>query len=141
MKKLFSTFLVLGLLLCTPSYSHDEERFIFLSCNGEFPSSISSIYNKELIKIDLKKSKIIFTDGYEFIANRKKGWDVKAHDFESYSGIRTGGFLDTIDHKEYFSIDRFSGEGVFYYGKTKKSKWKLMKERFKVKCTKVDRAF
>ncbi len=84
MKKLFSTFLVLGLLLCTPSYSHDEERFIFLSCNGEFPSSISSIYNKELIKIDLKKSKIIFTDGYEFIANRKKGWDVKAHDLDRY---------------------------------------------------------
>ena len=55
--------------------------------------------------------------------------------------IRRSGSLDMIDHKEYFSIDRFTGEGVFFYGKTKKSKWKLIKERFKVKCTKVDRAF
>tara|TARA_R110000803_G_C11770663_1_gene295224 strand:- start:116 stop:538 length:423 start_codon:yes stop_codon:yes gene_type:complete len=140
MKKLLSIIFV-GLLLCTSSYSHDKERFIFLNCKGDFPSGLSSIYNDELIKIDLKKSKIIFEDGYEFIAKRKKGWDVQAWDFSSYSGFRTGGTLDTIDHIEWFNIDRFTGEGIFSYAKSKKSKWKLIKERFKVKCTKVDRAF
>ena len=137
MKKLLG-IIVLGLLLCTSSYSHDEKRFIFLNCKGDFPSGHS--YSRTLVKIDLKKSKIIFSNGYEYLTTRKKAWEEEAN-FDAYSGFRTGGFLDTIDHKEYFSIDRFTGEGVFYYGKTKKSKWKLMKERFKVKCTKVDRAF
>ena len=141
MKKLFLSILVVGFLLSSKSYSHDEERFIFLNCKGGFPSGLSSIYNDEIIKIDLKKSKIIFEDGYEYIAKRKKGWDVKSSDFSSYSGFRTGGTLDTIDHIEWFSIDRFTGEGVFYYSKSKKSNWKLMKERFKVKCIKVERAF
>ena len=140
MKKLLG-ILVLGLLLYTPSYSHDEESFIFLNCKGDFPSGLSSIYNDELIKIDLKKSKIIFEDGYEYIAKRKKGWDVQAWDFSSYSGFRTGGTLDTIDHIEWFSIDRFTGEGKFSYSKSKKSDWKLIKEKFKVKCNKVDRKF
>ena len=117
------------------------ERFIFLNCKGDFPSGLSSIYNDELIKIDLKKSKIIFEDGYEYIAKRKKGWDVQAWDFSSYSGFRTGGTLDTIDHIEWFSIDRFTGEGIFSYSKSKKSKWKLIEKKFKVKCTKVDRVF
>ena len=140
MKKLLG-IIVLGLLLCTPSYSHDEERFIFLSCNGEFPSSLSSIYNEELIKIDLKKSKIIFTDGYEFIANRKKGWDVKAHDFESYSGIRRSGSLDMIDHKEYFSIDRFTGEGVFFMAKLKKANGSSLKKDLRLNVLKLIERF
>ena len=140
MKKLLG-IVVLGLLLSGKSYSHDEERFIFLNCKGDFPSGLSSIYNDEIIKIDLKKSKIIFEDGYEYIAKRKKGWDVQAWDFSSYSGFRTGGTLDTIDHIEWFSINRFTGEGEFSYSKSKKSNWKLMKERFKVKCNKVDRKF
>ena len=138
MKKLLS-IIVLGLLLCTSSYSHDEKRFIFLNCEGNFPPGHSS--NEALIKIDLKKSKIIFEGGYEYIAKRKKGWDVKSYDFSSYSGFRTGVSLDSIDHIEWFSIDRFTGEGEFYYSKSKKSNWKLMKERFKVKCNKVDRKF
>ena len=133
--------MVLGLLLFTPSHSHEEERFIFLNCKGDFPSGLSSIYNDEIIKIDLKKSKIIFDSGYEYIAKRKKGWDVQAWDFTSYSGFRTGGTLDTIDHIEWFSIDRFTGEGRFSYSKSKKSNWKLMKEIFKVKCIKIDRKF
>ena len=140
MKKLLG-IVVLGLLLSTKSYSHDEERFIFLNCKGDVPSGLSSIYNDEIIKIDLKESKIIFEGGYEYIAKRKKGWDVKAYDFSSYGGFRTGGSLESIDHIEWFSIDRFTGEGEFYYSKSKKSNWKLMKERFKVKCNKVDRKF
>ena len=140
MKKLLG-IVVLGLLLFTPSHSHEEERFIFLNCKGDFPSGLSSIYNDEIIKIDLKKSKIIFDSGYEYIAKRKKGWDVQAWDFTSYSGFRTGGTLDTIDHIEWFSIDRFTGEGRFSYSKSKKSNWKLMKEIFKVKCIKIDRKF
>lgn len=140
MKKLLS-IVVFSLFLYTPSYSHDEERFIFLNCKGDFPSGLSSIYNDEIIKIDLKKSKIIFEGGFEYIAKREKGWDVKSHDFSSYSGFRTGGTLDTIDHIEWFRINRFTGEGEFYYSKSKKSNWKLMKEIFKVKCNKVDRKF
>lgn len=140
MKKLLG-IVVLGLLLSGKSYSHDEERFIFLNCKGDFPSGLSSIYNDEIIKIDLKKSKIIFEGGYEYIAKREKGWDVKSYDFSSYSGFRTGGSLDSIDHIEWFSINRFTGEGEFSYSKSKKSNWKLMKERFKVKCNKVDRKF
>jgi hypothetical protein len=140
MKKLLG-IVVLGLLSFTPSHSHEEERFIFLNCKGDFPSGLSSIYNDEIIKIDLKKSKIIFDSGYEYIAKRKKGWDVQAWDFTSYSGFRTGGTLDTIDHIEWFSIDRFTGEGRFSYSKSKKSNWKLMKEIFKVKCIKIDRKF
>jgi len=138
LKKLLG-LVVLGLLLCAPSYSHDEEKIKFIRCKGDFPSGLSSIYNDEIIKIDIKKSKIIFDTGYEYIS--KKKWDVKDHDFDSYGGVRTGGTLDTIDHEEYFSINRFTGEGVFYYAKTKKSNWKLIKETFKVKCTKVDREF
>ena len=140
MKKLLSIIFV-GLLLCTSSYSHDEKKIKFIRCIGDFPSGLSSIYNDEIIKIDMKKSKIIFDSGYEYISKRKKGWDIEAHDFDSYGGVRRGGSLDSIDHEEYFLIDRFTGEGVFFYGKTKKSNWKLIKERFKVKCTKVDRAF
>jgi hypothetical protein len=140
MKKLL-TIMVLGLFLCTPSYSHDEEKIKFVRCIGDFPSGIFSISNDEIIKIDIKQSKIIFDTGYEYISKRKKGWDVEASDFDRYSGVRTGGTLDTIDHEEYFSIDRFTGEGMFYYAKTKKSKWKLIEETKKVKCTKVDRAF
>ena len=140
MKKLLG-IVVIGLLLSSKSYSHEDERFIFLNCKGDFPSGLSSIYNDEIVKLDLKKSKIIFEDGYEYIAKRKKGWDVQAWDFSSYSGFRTGGTLDTIDHIEWFSINRFTGEGEFSYSKSKKSNWKLKKERFKVKCNKVDRKF
>ena len=140
MKKLLG-IVIMGLLLSSKSYSHEDERFIFLNCKGDFPSGLSSIYNDEIVKLDLKKSKIIFEDGYEYIAKRKKGWDVQAWDFSSYSGFRTGGTLDTIDHIEWFSIDRFTGEGIFSYSKSKKSKWKLIEKKFKVKCTKVDRVF
>ena len=140
MKKLLG-IVVLGLLLCAPSYSHDEKKIKFVRCIGDFPSGLSSIYNDEIIKIDMKQSKIIFDSGYEYIAKRKKGWDVEAHDFDTYSGFRTGGTLDKVDHIEWFRIDRFTGEGVFYYSKSKKSKWKRIEKRFKVKCTKVDRAF
>jgi hypothetical protein len=140
MKKLLG-IIVLGLLFCTLSYSHDEEKIKFVRCIGDFPSGLSSIYNDEIIKIDIKQSKIIFDSGYEYISKRKKGWDVEAHDFDSYGGVRTGGTLDKIDHEEYFNINRFTGEGMFYYAKTKKSKWKLIEETKKVKCTKVDRAF
>ena len=140
MKKLLGT-MFLGLLFCTSSYSHDEKKIKFVRCIGDFPSGLSSIYNDEIIKIDIKQSKIIFDSGYEYISKRKKGWDVEAHDFDSYGGVRTGGTLDKIDHEEYFSINRFTGEGMFYYAKTKKSKWKLIEETKKVKCTKVDRAF
>ena len=140
MKKLLGIIFI-SLLFCTSSYSHDEEKIKFVRCIGDFPSGLSSIYNDEIIKIDIKQSKIIFDSGYEYISKRKKGWDVEAHDFDSYGGVRTGGTLDKIDHEEYFSINRFTGEGVFYYAKTKKSKWKLIEETKKVKCTKVDRAF
>ena len=138
MKKLLSIIFV-GLLLCTSSYSHDEKRFIFLNCKGDFPSGHSSI-TETLVKIDLKKSKIIFSNGYEYLTTRKKAWEEEAN-FESYSGFRTGGFLDTIDHEEYFSINRFTGEGHFMFSKTKKSKWELIEGSFRVKCIKVDRAF
>ena len=137
MKKLLGIIFI-SLLFCTSSYSHDE-NLIFLNCKGDFPSGLGSSMTDEIIKIDTKKSKIIFSDGYEYISKRK--WDTKAHDFDSYGGVRTGGTLDKIDHEEYFSINRFTGEGVFYYAKTKKSKWKLIEETKKVKCTKVDRAF
>lgn len=140
MKKLLGIIFI-SLLFCTSSYSHDEEKIKFVRCIGDFPSGLSSIYNDEIIKIDIKQSKIIFDSGYEYISKRKKGWDVEAHDFDSYGGVRTGGTLDKIDHEEYFSINRFTGEGMFYYAKTKKSKWKLIEETKKVKCTKVDRAF
>ena len=138
MKKL-ATIIVLGLFLCTPSYSYDEEKIKFFKCIGDFPSGVVS-GNDTIIKIDMKQSKIIFGTGEEYIARRKKGWDVKASDFDSYSGVRRGPFLDQIDHEEWFRIDRFTGEGIFYYAKTKKSNWKLIEEKFKVKCTKVDRA-
>ena len=138
MKKLFLSIFALGLLLCTSSYSHDEKRFIFLNCKGDFPSGHS--YNEQLIKIDLKKSKIIFSNGYEYLTTRKKAWEEEAN-FDSYSGFRTGGGLDAIDHEEYFNINRFTGEGFFMFSKTKKSNWDLIKGSFRVKCTKVDRAF
>jgi hypothetical protein len=137
MKKLLSIIFV-GLLLCTSSYSHDEKRFIFLNCKGDFPPGHSS--NEALIKIDLKKSKIIFSNGYEYITKRKKGWEEEAN-FDSYGGFRTDGGLEAIDHEEYFNIDRFTGEGFFMFGKTKKSNWELIKGSFRVKCTKVERAF
>ena len=137
MKKLLG-ILVLSLLLCTSSYSHDEKRFIFLNCKGDFPPGHSS--NEALIKIDLKKSKIIFSNGYEYITKRKKGWEEEAN-FDSYGGFRTDGGLEAIDHVEYFNIDRFTGEGFFMFGKTKKSNWELIKGSFRVKCTKVERAF
>ena len=138
MKKLL-TITVLGLLLSVPVYSHDEERFIFLNCKGDFPTGLPSDYNDEIIKIDLKQSKIIFEDGYEYIA--KKKWNKEDDNFQSYAGVRTGGVLGELDHAEYFVINRFSGEGTFFYAKTKVSKWKLMKKTFKVKCTKVKKVF
>ena len=137
MKKLLG-ILVLSLLLCTSSYSHDEKRFIFLNCKGDFPPGHSS--NEALIKIDLKKSKIIFSNGYEYITKRKKGWEEEAN-FDSYGGFRADGGQEAIDHVEYFNIDRFTGEGFFMFGKTKKSNWELIKGSFRVKCTKVERAF
>lgn len=137
MKKLLSIIFV-GLLLCTSSYSHDEKRFIFLNCEGDFPPGHSS--NEALIKIDLKKSKIIFSNGFEYTTRRKKGWEEEVN-FDSYGGFRTGGGLEAIDHEEFFSIDRFTGKGFFMFSKTKKSNWDLIKGSFRVKCTKVERAF
>ena len=137
MKKLLSIIFV-GLLLCTSSYSHDEKRFIFLNCEGDFPPGHSS--NEALIKIDLKKSKIIFSNGFEYITKRKKVWEEEAN-FDSYGGFRTDGGLEAIDHEEFFNIDRFTGKGFFMFSKSKKSNWDLIKGSFRVKCTKVDRAF
>ena len=50
---------------------YDEERFIFLNCKG-FSSGLSSIYNDEIIKIDLKKSKIIFEGAMSTLLKEKK---------------------------------------------------------------------
>ena len=83
------------MLLCTSSYSHNEKIFIFLNCKGDFPSGHSSI-TEILLKIDLKKLKIIFSNGYEYLTTRKKAWEEEAN-FKSYSGFRTGEFLDSID--------------------------------------------
>ena len=82
---------------------------------------------------------MIFSDGTEFVSNKK--WDIKSWDFDSYSGKRTNSTLERMHHQQYFRIDRFNGEGVFFYAKTKKSKWELIRTTYKVKCTKVDRAF
>lgn len=140
MKKLLG-IVVLGLfsLLWSVEVNAHDEDLIFLNCKGDFPSGLGSSMTDEIIKIDTKKSKIIFSDGYEYISKRK--WDTKAHDFDSYGGIRTSGALEMIDHEEYFSIDRFTGKGVFFHAKTKKSNWKLMDKIYKVNCKKVERAF
>jgi len=87
MKKLLSIIFV-GLLLCTSSYSHDEKKIKFIRCIGDFPSGLSSNYNDEIIKIDMKKSKIIFDSGYEYISKRKKGWDIEAHDFDFLNSLK-----------------------------------------------------
>lgn len=137
MKKLLG-IIFFTLLLSTSSYSHNEKRFIFLNCKGDFPPGHS--VTETLLKIDLKKSKIIFSNGFEYTTKRKKAWEEEAN-FESYSGFRTGGGLDAIDHEEFFNIDRFTGEGFFMFSKTKKSNWDLIKGSFRVKCTKVERAF
>ena len=68
------------------------KRFIFLNCKGDFPPGHSS--NEALIKIDLKKSKIIFSNGYEYITKRKKGGEEEAN-FDSYGGFRTDGGLES----------------------------------------------
>ena len=66
MKKLLG-IAVLGLLLCTPSYSHDEERFIFLNCKGDFPSGLSSIYNDELIKKLEEKLALVNSKAFNYL--------------------------------------------------------------------------
>ena len=52
----------------------------------------------------------------------------------------TSGISKIVIYLNIF-INRFDGVGMFYYSKTKKSDWPLIKENYKVKCTKVDREF
>ena len=140
-KKLLG-ILVLGLLACATSFSHDKENIFFLNCKGKLPGAVDAFSNQNtetILKIDLKKSKIIFSDGYEFKSNRK--WDIDSSDFDTFGGTMTNPTLERRDHVLNIFINRFDGVGMFYYSKTKKSDWPLIKEKYKVKCTKVDREF
>ena len=128
------------LLLVTKTHAHEKNDELFISCKGKIPiNSFSNNNTETLIKLDLKQSKIIFTTGYEYISPKK--WGAKNIDFEFYTGTRTDTKLKKMDHQEHFFINRFTGDGSFFYSKTKESNWKLLEKTYKVKCKKVERVF
>ena len=140
MKKLFSTILVISFMLSGNAYAEEDVETSYLICKGKIPIDSYSDSNTEtFVKIDYKNSRLIFGDGKEYISKFK--WDNKDWNFESLGGVRTDSTLEAMDHEEYFSINRFTGKGVFYYGKTKKSNWKKMTEKFNVICFKAIRSF
>ena len=139
MKKLLS-IIFCYLFFCGLASADETPEIAYLVCKGKIPIDRSSDSNTEtFVKIDYKNSRLLFGDGYEYISKFK--WDNKDWNFESLGGVRTDSTLEAMDHEEYFSINRFTGKGVFYYGKTKKSNWKKMTEKFNVICFKAIRSF
>jgi hypothetical protein len=136
----FLSILFCYLFFCGLASAEQTPEIAYLVCKGKIPIDSSSNEKTEtFVKIDYKNSRLLFGDGYEYISKFK--WDNKDWNFESLGGVRTDGSLERIDHAEYFSINRFTGEGMFYYAKTKESKWEIMKEIYKVKCKRVERSF
>ena len=138
MKKLLG-IVVLGLLLAGCS---DNESPIFMECTGIFPKEISNtIYGgyteTQLAKIDLRKRKIVFETGYEYIADGK--WDTADHDFTMFRGIREYPAYGPPDSREHFSINRFTGDAWFFYSIKKKEGNIKLPPTNKLKCKRVDR--
>ena len=137
MKKLLG-IVVLSLSLSGNAFSHESKDSFFLECTGNFPLEIRNNFGgveTQLIKINLKKQKIVFEGGYEFIANKK--WDVADFDFRIFHGVRE----DLMHYKkpklkEHLVIDRFSGESFFWYSGNK-----VRPEKLTLKCKKIDRKF
>ena len=136
----FLSIIFCYLFFCGLASADETPEIAYLVCNGQIPIDRSSDSNTEtFVKIDYKNSRLLFGDGYEYISKFK--WDNKDWNFESLGGVRTDSSLEQIDHEEYFSINRFTGEARFYYAKTKKSNWERMKEVYRVQCKRVERSF
>lgn len=135
----------LSILFCYLFFSglasaEQTPEIAYLVCKGKTPlDSYSNESTETFVKIDYKNSRLIFSDGYEYISKFK--WDNKDWNFESLGGVRTDSILERMDHEEFFSINRFTGEGMFYYAKTKKSNWERMEEIYKVQCKRIERSF
>ena len=139
MKKLLG-IVVLGLLLASCS---DNKSAVFMECTGIFPIEITnSLYGgglteTQLAKIDLRKRKIVFETGYEYIADGK--WDSADHDFIMFRGIRDDPAYGPPNSREHFIVDRFTGKARFFYSiKKKEGNVNLPPDKI-LKCKKVDR--
>tara|TARA_Y100000310_G_scaffold225172_1_gene227196 strand:+ start:10 stop:432 length:423 start_codon:yes stop_codon:yes gene_type:complete len=138
MKKLLR-ILVLGLLLASCS---DNKSPIFIECTGIFPKEITGKLfggstETQLAKIDLRKRKIVFETGAEYISDGK--WDTADHDFTMFRGIREYPAYGPPDSREHFSINRFTGDAWFFYSIKKKEGNIKLPPTNKLKCKRVDR--
>ena len=139
MKQLLG-IVVLGLLLASCS---DNKSAVFMECTGIFPIEITnSLYGgglteTQLAKIDLRKRKIVFETGYEYIADGK--WDTADHDFTMFRGIGEYTAYGPPDSREHFSINRFTGDAWFFYSIKKKEGNIKLPPTNKLKCKRVDR--
>ena len=143
MKKLLG-IVVLGLLWCNLSYSHPENKNpIFLECTGVFPQELnnsdSGSRGNHLVKIDLRKSKIVFHYGVEYVSKTK--WNTSDLDFVTYSGTRkTESMYIPSYMKEHFWVDRFTGKATFFYTKKKNDDPPTLPPK-SVQCKKIERKF
>ena len=138
MKKLLG-ILVLGLLLASCS---DNKSAVFMECTGIFPKEITGKLfggstETQLAKIDLRKRKIVFETGYEYIADGK--WDSADHDFIMFRGIRDDPAYGPPNSREHFIVDRFTGKARFFYSIKKKEGNIKLPPTNKLKCKRVDR--
>ena len=113
-----------------------------MECTGIFPKEISNtIYGgyteTQLAKIDLRKRKIVFETGAEYISDGK--WDTADHDFTMFRGIRDDPAYGPINSREHFIVNRFTGKARFFYSiKKKEGNVNLPPDKI-LKCKKVDR--